>query len=275
MKLIDGKQIAKDIIRQVADEIIDQKLKVGLAVVLIGNDSASELYVKLKNKACNKVGIDFHLYRFPDDVTTQQVIDGIKFLNEDTDINAILVQLPLPSDLDTKRIITAIDPKKDVDGFHPDNIKKYTNGQTDFLPGLNEGINILLESTNQSLIDKKICILANSDEFAEPLEKYFINKGYTASHIHLDDKDWIERTKQADILITAVGKPLLITEENIKKDAIIIDVGTNRLTKNTIVGDVDFDSVCEKCSFITPVPGGVGPMTIAMLLKNSVKLTQQ
>ncbi|MBL7022196.1 bifunctional 5,10-methylene-tetrahydrofolate dehydrogenase/5,10-methylene-tetrahydrofolate cyclohydrolase [Patescibacteria group bacterium] len=274
MEIIDGKQIATEITEKVADEIKANKLQIGLAVILIGNDSASELYVKLKKKACIKVGIDFHLYRFPDNTNTDEVIEAIKFLNEDRDINAILVQLPLPKELDTKKIIAAIDPKKDVDGFHPINIQKYINGEIDFLPGLNEGINILLASTKQDLTNKKICILANSDEFAEPLEKYFTNQGLNTKHIHLTDPDWTDRVKEADILITAVGKALLITKDNIKEDAIIIDVGTNRLTKNTIVGDVDFESVCDKCSYITPVPGGVGPMTIAMLLKNSVRLAR-
>lgn len=275
MEIIDGKQIATEITEKVADEIKANKLQIGLAVILIGNDSASELYVKLKKKACIKVGIDFHLYRFPDNTNTDEVIEAIKFLNEDRDINAILVQLPLPKELDTKKIIAAIDPKKDVDGFHPINIQKYINGEIDFLPGLNEGINILLASTKQDLTNKKICILANSDEFAEPLEKYFTNQGLNTKHIHLADPDWTDRVKEADILITAVGKALLITKDNIKEDAIIIDVGTNRLTKNTIVGDVDFESVCDKCSYITPVPGGVGPMTIAMLLKNSVRLARR
>jgi len=274
MQLIDGKQIAKDITQQVADEIYSQKLKIGLAVILVGSDPASHLYVKLKKKACDKVGIQFHLYEFPDNTTTEEIITSMKFLNQDKDINAILVQLPLPKSLDTKKIISAISPKKDVDGFHPENIKKYINGQIDFLPGLNEGINILLASTKQDFTDKKICILANSDEFAEPLEKYFQNNGYTATHTHLHDRDWLKQVKNADILITAIGKPLLITADNIKKDAIIIDVGTNKLTKNTIVGDIDFDSVCDKCSHITPVPGGVGPMTIAMLLKNCVRLAK-
>ncbi len=275
MEIIDGKQIASEITEKVADEIKANKLKVGLAVILIGNDPASELYVKLKKKACIKVGIDFHLYKFPDNTNTDEVIEAVKFLNKDEEINAILVQLPLPKELDTKKIIAAINPKKDVDGFHPTNIQKYINGEIDFLPGLNEGINILLASTKQDLANKKICILANSDEFAEPLEKYFINQKLNAKHIHLTDTDWTDRVKEADVLITAVGKALLITEDYIKENVIIIDVGTNKLTKNTIVGDVDYDSVCDKCSYITPVPGGVGPMTIAMLLKNSVRLARR
>jgi len=150
----------------------------------------------------------------------------------------------------------------------------YVNGEINFLPGLNEGIHILLDSTEQDLTNKQICILANSDQFAEPLEKYFLNKKLKAQHTHLRDSDWMKKVKNADVLITAVGQALLITEDNIKDDTIIIDVGTNRLTKNTIVGDVDFDSVYNKCSYITPVPGGVGPMTIAMLLKNSVRLAK-
>lgn len=274
MELIDGKKIANEITQEVANDIFNKKLNVGLAVVLIGNDPASHLYVKLKKKACEKVGINFHLYRFPDNTDTNEIIEAIEFLNKDKEVNAILVQLPLPKELDTKKIIASIDPNKDVDGFHPDNIQKYINGDTNWLPGLNEGINILLASTEQELKDKEICILANSDEFAEPLEKYFIKQNLKAQHVHLKDADWADKVKQADVLIAAVGKPLLITEENIKDDVIIIDVGTNRLPGDTIVGDVDFDSVADKCSYITPVPGGVGPMTIAMLLKNATKLAQ-
>jgi methylenetetrahydrofolate dehydrogenase (NADP+) / methenyltetrahydrofolate cyclohydrolase len=274
MKIIDGKQIADKITKQVATEIDEKRLKVGLAIILVGDDSASQLYVKLKKKACEKVGINFHLYKFPNNTTTQEIVDSIQFLNNDETINAILVQLPLIKELDTKKIIAAIDPAKDVDGFHPDNIKKYISGKTNFLPGLTEGINMLLTSTKENLENKNICILANSNEFAEPLEKYFSNQGYNATHCHLRNKNWSQQVKNADVLIVAVGKPLLITSDNIKNGVIIIDVGTNRLTKDTTVGDVDFDSVYPKCSHITPVPGGVGPMTIAILLKNSITLAK-
>lgn len=275
MELIDGKKIANQITQEVANEINDKNLKVGLAVIVVGEDPASQLYVKLKRKACDKVGIQFHLYKFPSNTPTKEVIDSIHFLNKDQTINAILVQLPLAKNLDAKKIIAAIDPSKDVDGFHSKNIEKFMKGDVSLIPGLTEGINILLTDTGKDLTNKKICILANSDEFAEPLEKYFQNNGLTANHVHLDQPDWLERVKQADVLITAVGKPLLITADNIKNDVIIIDVGTNRLTKKTVVGDIDFDSVCDKCSHITPVPGGVGPMTIAILLKNAVRLTKR
>ena len=275
MEIIDGKKISQDIIEKVGKEIIEKNLNVSLAVILIGDDPASRLYVKLKKKACYKVGIDFYSYKLPKNTSTNEVVEAINFLNQDKDISSILVQLPLPKHLDKEKIINAIDPQKDVDGFHPINLKKYLNGEIDRLPGLNEGIDILLQSTNENLSNKKVCILANSKEFSLPLEKRLQQKSQSVEYTNLKNKNWLKHVKEADVLIVAVGKPLLITADNIKKDVIIIDVGTNKLTKNTVVGDVDFDSVADKCSYITPVPGGVGPITIAMLLKNSVELAQQ
>ncbi|MFW0837460.1 MAG: bifunctional 5,10-methylenetetrahydrofolate dehydrogenase/5,10-methenyltetrahydrofolate cyclohydrolase [Candidatus Komeilibacteria bacterium] len=274
-KIIDGKKLADTIIESVGNTIKKENLRIGLAVLLIGDNAASKLYVKLKGRACHKVGIDFHVYRFPGDSSQTEIIEAIQWLNQDNEIQAILVQLPLPKHLDETAIIQAIDPKKDVDGFHPDNIKSYLAGESDFLPGLTRGIQLLLADTKENLATKQICILANSDEFAEGLEKFFHNQKLQATHTHLSEPDWQTKTKKADVLIVAVGQPWLITADNIKKDVIIIDVGTNRLPGKKIVGDVDYDDVVDKCSYITPVPGGVGPMTIAMLLQNCVYLTQR
>ena len=246
-----------------------------MAVILVGTDPASILYVKLKRRAAERAGINFHLYKLPANITEQEVIKAIEFLNQDKQVTGILVQLPLPKHLDQNKIIKTIDVTKDVDGFHPDNIKGFLNDEIDFIPGLAKGIELLINEATNNLDNKNLCILANSDTFTETLEKYFTNKGCITTHCHLDEPDWIEKTRQADILIIAIGKPLLIKADNIKENAIVIDVGTNRLTDHTVVGDVDFDDACDKCEAITPVPGGVGPMTIAMLLDNCIKLAQK
>ncbi|PJC01901.1 MAG: bifunctional methylenetetrahydrofolate dehydrogenase/methenyltetrahydrofolate cyclohydrolase [Candidatus Komeilibacteria bacterium CG_4_9_14_0_8_um_filter_36_9] len=274
-QIIDGKKLAQQVRDNVRQNIKENELSLGLAVILIGEDPASTLYVKLKRKAAEKAGINFHLYKLPVNITEQEVLDAIKFLNQDEQVTGILVQLPLPKHLDQNKIIQTINPQKDVDGFHPDNINNFLSGQTNFIPGLARGIELLIKEVTPDLTDKKLCILANSDTFTETLEKYFTNQGCLTTHCHLNEPDWIEKTKQADILIVAVGKPLLIKADNIKKGAIVIDVGTNRLTDHTIVGDVDYDDVIDQCTAITPVPGGVGPMTIAMLLDNCVKLAQK
>jgi len=274
-QIIDGKKLAQQVRDNVRQNIKENELSLGLAVILIGEDPASTLYVKLKRKAAEKAGINFHLYKLPVNITEQEVLDAIKFLNQDEQVTGILVQLPLPKHLDQNKIIQTINPQKDVDGFHPDNINNFLCGLTNFIPGLARGIELLIKEVTPDLTDKKLCILANSDTFTETLEKYFTNQGCLTTHCHLNEPDWIEKTKQADILIVAVGKPLLIKADNIKKGAIVIDVGTNRLTDHTIVGDVDYDDVIDQCTAITPVPGGVGPMTIAMLLDNCVKLAQK
>ncbi|MFH1667619.1 MAG: tetrahydrofolate dehydrogenase/cyclohydrolase catalytic domain-containing protein [Candidatus Komeilibacteria bacterium] len=274
-KIIDGRKLAKQIREDVKKSIQTNNLSIGLAVILVGEDPASKLYVKLKRRAAEKAGINFHLYKLPTNITEQEVLDAIKFLNQDEQITSILVQLPLPKHLDQNKIIQTINPQKDVDGFHPDNIKNFLNGQTDFIPGLARGIELLIKEVTTDLTDKKLCVLANSDTFTETLEKHFTNQGCLTTHCHLNEPDWIEKTKQTDILIVAVGKPLLIKADNIKRGGIVIDVGTNRLTGHTIVGDVDYDDVVDQCAAITPVPGGVGPMTIAMLLDNCVKLAHK
>ena len=274
MKLIDGQALAEQITSELTKEIYSQHLKIGLAVILIGHNPASQLYTKLKKRACEQVGIDFRLYKLPTNTNNEEVIETIGFLNKDPEINAILVQLPLSKHLDTEKIIKAINPHKDVDGFHPENIEKYLAGKTSLAPVMNQGIDALLKDTGEDLINKKICILTNSDELAEPLQQGFINRGLDAYHTHLDEAAWLSLVRQADVLIVAVGQPFLITDKHIKDGVIIIDIGTNRLADKVVVGDVDSESVKDKCAYLTPVPGGVGPMTIAMLLKNCVRLAK-
>lgn len=273
-EIIDGKKIAEEIKLQVRREIIEHKLEPGLAIILVGNNPASELYVRLKKEACEKVGITFNLYKFAEDAKEKDILETIHFLNHDSEIHGILIQLPLPAQLNTDFIIRHLDPAKDVDGFHPLRLEDYNNNPQAIAPGLIEGLGILAASTKVELSGKNCCILANSDEFATTAELYFQRLGMITSHVHPTDPAWSEQTKQADLLIVAVGRPLFIMAEHIKDETIIIDVGTNKIGSTT-VGDVNYTDVFPKCSYITPVPGGVGPMTIALLLQNCCRLALQ
>lgn len=271
-KIIDGKELAARIQQELTVEIKTKGLRPSLAVILIGHNPASELYVRLKKKACEQTGIDFHEYLLPENIDEKKVLETIDFLNKDETVDAILVQLPLPEQLDADTIIKAIDPKKDVDGFHPENIKKLLAGQTDFIPGLALGILRLIEATGENLSGKSAVIVAKSDVFYQPLTKVLSNKNIKARLVDPKNPDLKKYSILADILIVAVGQPFFIGEDMVKKDAIVIDVGTNKIGEGQVVGDVDYSAVFDKVSYITPVPGGVGPMTVAMLLYNTVQL---
>ncbi len=270
-KIIDGIEISHKIKLEIRREIIERDLIPGLAIILVGNDSASQLYVSKKEKACAEVGIIFNKYLFKDDEDEKNIIDCINFLNADDEVDAIIVQLPLPKKFDTQKIINSIDPKKDVDGFHPENIKKFLSDQTYIEPVLAQSIKHAIFYTNENLEGKTAVVLGNSHEFIEPVEKMLGNLKIKTSHAHATDNDWKEKTSSADILITAVGEAFLIMADMIKNDAIVIDVGINKV-QNATVGDVDYTDVFPKCSHITPVPGGIGPITIAYLLKNTLEL---
>lgn len=272
-KVINGKKIADAIMHSVRQDIAKNKLTPGLAVFLIGDDEASKLYVSLKEKACKKVGIDFQSYICDNDMSQADIVASIDFLNKDNHINAILIQLPLPERFNTEEIINRMDTNKDVDGFHPQTLDKFLSGKSDFMPGLSLGIIRLIESTKTELTSKTAAIVANSDIFSKPLMKLLEGKGVKTITVSPDDKDLKEKTK-ADILIVAVGRPKFITADMIKEGAIVIDVGTTKYGQR-VVGDVDFENVKEKASWITPVPGGVGPMTITMLLSNTVLAAQK
>ncbi len=270
-KIINGTEIANAIKLNVRKEIVDYGLTPGLSIILVGNDEASRIYVSLKEKACNAVGIVFNKYLFSANDSESEIIDTINFLNNDEEVDAIIVQLPLPKNFDTQKIINAINPRKDVDGFHPENIKKLLEGNPIIEPVMNQTIREALLFTKQDFKNKNAVILGNSHEFIEPIEKMLEGMEIKATHAHISDINWQEKTAIADILITAVGEPLLINKNEIKKDAIIIDVGINKVMGAT-VGDVNYTDVFPKCSYITPVPGGIGPITIAYLLKNTVEL---
>lgn len=271
MNIIDGKEIAKKIRADIKKEVKNLGFTPGLATILVGSDPASHLYVKLKQKAAEKAGIKNEVYLYFASVPEKEIIEKIKELSQRTDIHGILVQLPLPEHLDTNKIIGSIDPRKDVDGFHPDNLKKLAEGQPYILPGLALGIRKLIEATEVNLENKKALIVCNSGVFAEPIERVLAADKIIASHANPDDIQLQEKTKKADILVVAIGRPNFVGKEMIKTGAIIIDVGTNR-TEEGVVGDVDFASVKDTPGFITPVPGGVGPVTVAMLLQNTLKI---
>lgn len=272
-KVIDGRKLAEDIKREIKQEINEKKIKPNLAVVLVGEDPASKLYVSLKKKACQEVGIGFHEYLLEESSSEKQVLEVIDFLNNDDQIDAILVQLPLPEHIDTDKIISAMDPKKDVDGFHQKNIKNFLENQSTFVPGLALGIFKLINSTEEVLKNKKATIVAKSNILYQPLAKLLNDQGVTTTIVHPGEKELANRCKEADILISAWGKAFAISADLVKDDAIVIDVGTNQIGDYT-VGDVDYSEVFPKVKNITPVPGGVGPMTVAMLLYNTVELAK-
>ena len=276
-KIIDGKQIAEEILNSIKEEIKKNIgiNKIALAFVLVGEDSASKTYVKMKKKACAKVGIQSLDYELSATSSENEILDLIQKLNRDPKVHGILIQQPFPKQIDTKKIVYAVDPKKDVDGFHPLNLGKMMVGDTDcFYPCTPLGIKMLLEKSHIDLMKKHVVICGRSNIVGKPLAVLLAqnlkgcNATVTITHRFTENLPYY--TKQADILISAVGKPQFITEDMIKEGAIVIDVGINRID-NKIVGDVDYDSVFPKASRITPVPGGVGPMTIASLLTNTYK----
>lgn len=279
-KIIDGQKLARKIKNKIVKKILeinnnkpDCPNRPNLAIILVGEREDSKLYVSLKEKEAKIVGIDTHLYKLPANIPEADILETIDCLNNDEMIDAILVQLPLPKEFNTDKIIKAINPKKDVDRFHPDNLAVLMSscGHNEVMPPVHSTVLEILRSVKCDLKDKKICIIANSEIFGKSLAKVLSCAGAKTSIITANDKNLIEQTKQANILITAVGKPKFIKADMIKQDAIIIDIGITKENKK-ISGDVDFVDVIAKANFVTPVPGGVGPLTIAMLFKNTLEL---
>ncbi len=272
--ILDGKKIANDIKHDLREQVVLQSLTPALAIILVGNDAASELYIKLKIKACRQIGIEVHEYRLPAHATQTELLQTISFLNQDTAIDAILLQLPLPTQLDANEAIQAIHPDKDADGFHPANIAKLSNNATDLRPAPAEAVIRLIQATETDLQGLQAVVIANTDIFFQPISILLGQHGVTVDYIHPTDADAIAaQAPNADIVIVAIGKPHFITTKHVKADAVVIDVGTNRVD-NTVVGDVDFETVKHTARAITPVPGGVGPVTIACLLENVIVLHQ-
>lgn len=273
-QIINGKKLAEQIKNSIVKEIAKLKSeRPNLAIILIGNREDSKLYVKIKEEEAKKVGIDTHLYRCPKNTTEQEVLEMIDCLNNDKLVNAILIQLPLPKNFDTDAIIRAIKPNKDVDGFHPDNLKSLfkTCDHYKIMPPVFKVVLKILESINCEIKNKKVCIVANSKIFSKSLSHVLECKQAKVNIASADEAGLRDKTSQADILITAIGKPKFIKKEIIKKDAVIIDIGIAKI-KDKVCGDVDFEDVKEKAGYITPVPGGVGPLTIAMALRNTLEL---
>ncbi|PKL72073.1 bifunctional methylenetetrahydrofolate dehydrogenase/methenyltetrahydrofolate cyclohydrolase [Candidatus Kuenenbacteria bacterium HGW-Kuenenbacteria-1] len=274
-KILKGNKIAKKIKKELKQKIAKLKIKPGLAIILVGQNKASNVYVKIKEKACKEIGIYFELFTFKKEKTIlvleKKIITLIKNLNKRLDIHGILVQLPLPAELNTNKIIKTINPKKDVDGFHPQNIKN----KIIISPVFKAIIEFLKIIPTSNLKQKKVLIIAKNKIFTEPL-KFLLKKLKLNIAIYFYSKNYkIQELKkisqQADILIIAIGKPKFITADMVKKDAVVIDIGYN-LIKNKSVGDVDFENVFKKIRFITPVPGGIGPLTVAFLLENCYEI---
>ncbi len=273
MVILDGKALSnkiKEEIRQKVQLLKDKGIIPGLAFILVGDNPASQLYVNMKTRACEEVGIYSINHRMPAEVSEEELINVIKTLNENSMVHGILVQLPLPKHIREERIIEAIDYKKDVDGFHPYNVGRLLRGNPLFYPCTPFGIMRLFEEYGIELKGKDAVIVGAGNITGKPLASMLTNAFATVQLCHVYTKNLKEKTRQADILVSAVGKPGLITEDMVKEGSVVIDVGISRVN-NRVVGDVDFEKVSKKASYITPVPGGVGPMTIAMLLYNTVR----
>jgi methylenetetrahydrofolate dehydrogenase (NADP+)/methenyltetrahydrofolate cyclohydrolase len=272
--IIDGNKIAQDIrneVRQSAILLKEQKgIVPGLAVVLVGEDPASKVYVGRKAKACAEVGFLSREYKLPADTSEARLLEIIAQLNQDQLIHGILVQLPLPKNMSTDKIIAAIDARKDVDGFHPYNVGGLVTGSPLFTPCTPKGIMELIFRSGIDLKGKEAVVVGRSNIVGKPIALLLLAQHATVTICHSRTKDLRSVTRRADVLIAAIGKARMIKADMVKDGAIIIDVGVNRLENGKLVGDVDFDEVAPKVSYITPVPGGVGPMTIAMLMKNTL-----
>lgn len=271
-RIIDGKLISANVKSRVGAEVAELKEKgitTGLAVIIVGNDPASKVYVANKKKACEALGIVSEEYALPEDTTEQELLDLIEKLNNKKSINGILCQLPLPKHLDEKIIINSILPEKDVDAFHPHNVGRIMIGDYDFVPCTPAGIMEMLAYENIEVEGKNCVVIGRSNIVGKPMGMLLLHKNGTVTICHSRTENLKEICSKADILVAAVGKPLFVTVDMVKDGAVVIDVGMNRVD-GKLCGDVDFESVKEKASAITPVPGGVGPMTIAMLMQNTL-----
>jgi len=279
MQIIDGKALAQSIREQIAEETArlkaDRDITPGLAVILVGDDPASHAYVKMKAKACKEVGFYSIVHEMPETITQEKIEETIVMMNQNPNIDGILVQLPLPKQIDTTRILELIDPKKDVDGFHPYNFGRLMTGLDAFVPCTPLGVMKMLEAYGIDPKGKNACVVGASNIVGKPMAALLLNAFATVDICHIYTQNLAEHTQRADILVVGVGKAGLIGAEMVKEGAVVIDIGINRLEDGRLVGDVDYEAVAPKCSYITPVPGGVGPMTIAMLLQNTLKAAKE
>lgn len=275
MQLIDGKALSAKVRSEVASQVetLKQQKNIvpGLAVILVGDDPASHAYVKMKAKACEEVGFYSITHNMPETISQEEIIATIEMMNNNPRIDGILVQLPLPSQVDTNKILEVIDPKKDVDGFHAYNVGRLVAGLDSFVACTPLGVMEMFKEYDINLEGKDVCVVGASNIVGKPMASLLLNENATVTVTHIHTKDLKAHTIKADIVIVGVGVPGLIKEDMVKDGAIVIDIGINRIEDGSLVGDVDFENVSSKCSYITPVPGGVGPMTIAMLLSNTLK----
>ena len=278
-EIIDGKLVSSSTRGDIALEVEKFKTKFGyapgLAVVLVGDDPASAVYVRNKHKGCLEVGINSYEIKMPADTSEGELLAKIGELNADSAVHGILVQLPLPNHINEKKVIDSISPEKDVDAFHPENVGKIMLGQYDFLPCTPAGIMKLLEFYNIDISGKECVVVGRSNIVGKPMAHLLLEKNGTVTVCHSKTQNLAAVTKRADILVVAIGKPEFLTADMVKDGAVVIDVGINRTAEGKLVGDVSFLEVAKKASFITPVPGGVGPMTITMLLKNTLTAAEK
>lgn len=271
--IIDGKKISTEIKDECKEKVVaykEQGIDIRMAVIQVGSDPASSVYVNNKKKACEYIGIESLSYHLEESTTEEELLELIEKLNQDDSVRGILVQLPLPKTISEDKVLMAIAPQKDVDGFHPMNVGNLCIGRKGFLSCTPAGVIELLKRYNIEISGKECVVVGRSNIVGKPMSILLLRENGTVTITHSRTKDLKEVCKRADILIAALGKPKFITEEYVKEGAVVIDVGIHRNENNKLCGDVDFDAVAPKCSAITPVPGGVGPMTIAMLMKNCV-----
>ena len=277
--IIDGKLISAQIREEIAENVKKYNARTGklpgLAVVIVGENPASQVYVRNKKKACEQVGFNSWVYEMPENTTQEELNALIDKLNDDADVHGILVQLPLPKHLDEEQVILRIKPEKDVDAFHPYNVGRITIGNPKFLPCTPEGIMELLHRSNIEISGKECVVIGRSNIVGKPMALLLLSENGTVTVCHSKTRDLKEVCKRADILVVAIGKADFVTADMVKEGAVVIDVGMNRNAEGKLTGDVDFESVSRVASYITPVPGGVGPMTITMLLQNTLRAAEE
>ena len=273
MAIINGKEVSAAVRARVSKETEELKAKgvtPGLAVIIVGEDPASQVYVRNKERACEEVGFFSEKYALPENTTQEELNALVDELNNRADINGILCQLPLPAHLDDKEVINRINPIKDVDAFHPVNVGAIMIGDYNFLPCTPAGVMELIHSTGVDVTGKKAVVIGRSNIVGKPMAMLLLHENATVEITHSKTRNLAEITSQADILVAAIGRAKFVTADMVKEGAVVIDVGMNRDENNKLCGDVDFEAVKDKCAFITPVPGGVGPMTISMLMQNTL-----
>lgn len=275
---IDGKEVSASVRNDITEKVTELSAKgvtPGLAVIIVGNDPASRVYVNNKKKGCEQTGMNSFEYALPEETTTDELIALIEKLNGEKDVHGILCQLPVPEHIDEEKVLNAISPDKDVDAFHPANCGKVMTGDYTFAPCTPAGMVEMLKYYNIPIAGKHCVIIGRSNIVGKPMAMLMLKENATVTVCHSRTQNLAEITKQADILVAAVGRPKFVTPDMVKDGAVVLDVGINRMEDGKLCGDVDFDAVCEKTSYITPVPGGVGPMTITMLLKNTLAAAEK